>query len=121
VDSRLQAIVIPVSDVDRSRHFYRALGFRLDRDDVAGNVRVVELTPQGSPCSIIFGTGISSAEPGSVVGVQRVQGLQAAVAELQARGAAPGSVSHLPVGLTGATFRDPDGNTWLLVDDAPTG
>jgi catechol 2,3-dioxygenase-like lactoylglutathione lyase family enzyme len=118
MDSKLEAIVVPVSDVDRSRHFYRALGFRLDRDEVAGDVRVVELTPPGSLCSIIIGTGISSAEPGSAVGVLRVHDLQAAVTELLARGAAPRSISHLPVGFARATFSDPDGNKWLLVDDA---
>jgi catechol 2,3-dioxygenase-like lactoylglutathione lyase family enzyme len=51
MDSELTAIVVPVSDVDRSWHFYRALGFELDRDDTDGDVRVVELTPPGSPCS----------------------------------------------------------------------
>lgn len=121
VDSKLEAIVVPVSDVDRSRHFYRALGFRLDRDDVAGDVRVVELTPPGSLSSIIIGTGINSADPGSAVGVLRVDDLQAAVAELRARGAAPRPISHFPAGFARATFSDPDGNTWLLVDDEPTG
>jgi catechol 2,3-dioxygenase-like lactoylglutathione lyase family enzyme len=119
VDSKLEAIVVPVSDVDRSRHFYRALGFRLDRDDVAGDVRVVELTPPGSLCSIIIGTGINAADPGSAVGVLRVHDLQAAVADLQARGATPRPISHLPAGLARATFSDPDGNKWLLIDDVP--
>jgi catechol 2,3-dioxygenase-like lactoylglutathione lyase family enzyme len=119
VDSKLEAIVVPVSDVDRSRHFYRALGFRLDRDDVAGDVRVVELTPPGSLCSIIIGTGINAADPGSAVGVLRVHDLQAAVADLQARGATPRPISHFPAGLARATFSDPDGNKWLLIDDVP--
>jgi catechol 2,3-dioxygenase-like lactoylglutathione lyase family enzyme len=113
MDSQLTAIVVPVSDVDRSRHFYRALGFRLDRDDTDGDVRVVELTPPGSLCSIIFGVGISSADPGSAVGVLRVHDLDAALADLEARGAAPRPIS---AGFARATFSDPDGNTWLLVD-----
>ena len=117
VDSKLEAIVVPVSDVDRSRHFYRALGFRLDRDDTAGDVRIVELTPPGSLCSIIIGTGINSAEPGSVVGVLRVHDLSATVAELQARGAVPSPICYLPAGSDCVSFSDPDGNKWVLVED----
>lgn len=116
MDSELAAIVVPVSDVDRSRHFYRALGFRLDRDDTDGDARVVELTPPGSLCSIIIGVGICSADPGSAVGVLRVRDLQAALADLQARGAAPRLIA---AGFGRATFSDPDGNKWLLVDEAP--
>ena len=114
VDSKLEAIVVPVSDVDRSRHFYRALGFRLDRDDVAGDVRVVELTPPGSLCSILIGTGISTAAPGSACGVLRVDDLEAACSELRARGAALGPVTRWPTGVSYMAFSDPDGNRWLL-------
>ncbi|MFC5262107.1 VOC family protein [Kribbella qitaiheensis] len=119
MDIKLKAVAVPVSDVDRARHFYRALGFRLDLDQAEGDVRVVQLTPPGSQCSIIIGTGISSAEPGSAVCVLRVNDLGAAVADLRARGVAPSPVSHCPAGFACLTFTDPDGNTWLLVDDVP--
>jgi catechol 2,3-dioxygenase-like lactoylglutathione lyase family enzyme len=115
VDTKLKAVVVPVSDVDRTRHFYRALGFQLDLDQAEGDVRVVQLTPPGSLCSIIVGTGISSAEPGSAVGVLRVNDLLAAVADLQARGAAPTPIYRSAAGYDQASFRDPDGNKWLLV------
>lgn len=115
MDSKLEAIVVPVSDVDRSRHFYRALGFRLDRDEVAGDVRVVELTPPGSRCSILIGTGISSAAPGSACGVLKMDDLDAACTELRARGATLGPVATWPTGVSYLTFSDPDGNRWLLI------
>ncbi|TCO51316.1 putative lactoylglutathione lyase [Kribbella antiqua] len=115
MDTKLKAVVVPVSDVDRTRHFYRALGFHLDSDQADGEVRAVQLTPAGSLCSIIIGTGISPAEPGSAVGVLRVNDLRAAVAELQSRGAAPSPISRDPAGLDQASFTDPDGNRWLLV------
>lgn len=116
VDTKLRAIVVPVSDVDRTRHFYRALGFHLDADQADGDVRVVQLTPPGSLCSIIIGTGITPAEPGSTVGVLRVKDLPAAVADLRSRGAAPS-----PIGPDQASFHDPDGNTWLLLEHTATG
>jgi catechol 2,3-dioxygenase-like lactoylglutathione lyase family enzyme len=115
VDSKLEAIVVPVSDVDRSRHYYRALGFQLDRDEAAGPVRVVELTPPGSLCSILIGTSISSAAPGSACGVLKVDNLEVACAELRARGAALKPSSRWPTGLSYVEFDDPDGNRWLLV------
>src|SRR5882672_7484692 len=63
---RLEVVVVPVSDVDRAKHFYQGLGWRLDADFASGeDFRVVQLTPPGSQCSIIVGTGITSAEPGS--------------------------------------------------------
>ena len=117
MEQRLEAIVVPVSDIDRTRHFYRALGFRLDLDQVAGEGRrVVQLTPPGSLCSIVIGTGISSAEPGSTVGILTVPDVEAAAAELQARGAAPGPITACQDGFAHTSFRDPDGNLWLLVD-----
>lgn len=124
MDSKLEAIVVYVSDVDRARHFYRALGYRLDRDHVAAEgCRVVQLTPPGSHCSIILGTGIgtASAAPGSTVGVLTVSDLAAARADLEARGAAPSPISHCEDGHAYASFRDPDGNRWLLVDDVLLG
>jgi catechol 2,3-dioxygenase-like lactoylglutathione lyase family enzyme len=120
VDQKLEAIVVPVSDVDRSRHFYRALGFRLDRDQTAGHgVRIVELTPPGSTCSIIIGTGISTATPGSTLGVLAVGDLLAARSELLARGAVPSEVFEYRDGRLAVSLHDPDGNQWLLVNDVP--
>ena len=66
MDMKLEVVVVPVSDVDKAKHFYEALGWRLDADFVADeHFRVVQLTPPGSQCSVIFGTGITSATPGS--------------------------------------------------------
>jgi len=65
IDMKLEAVVIPVSDVDRSKNFYTGLGWRLDADFVVGDTfRVVQFTPPGSPCSIDFGKGLTSAPPG---------------------------------------------------------
>ena len=64
---KLEVVVLPVSDVDRAKRFYQSLGWRLDADFAVGDdFRVVQLTPPGSPCSIIFGTGVTTAVPGSV-------------------------------------------------------
>jgi catechol 2,3-dioxygenase-like lactoylglutathione lyase family enzyme len=115
VEYKLEAVVVPVSDVDRSRHFYRALGFRLDDDQVdRDGSRFVQLTPPGSSCSIIFGTGLTSAEPGATIGVLIVADLKAALADLQACGAAPSLIAKRPDGSAYASLRDPDGNKWLL-------
>jgi catechol 2,3-dioxygenase-like lactoylglutathione lyase family enzyme len=138
-DLKLEAVVIPVSDVDRSKAFYAGLGWRLDADFAFDNgFRVVQLTPPGSPASVQFGTGITTAEPGSGQGLYLVvSDIQAARTELAAHGAAVGEVFHpgapgaqfRPAGGDGrvagpadegasyssfATFDDPDGNTWLL-------
>jgi catechol 2,3-dioxygenase-like lactoylglutathione lyase family enzyme len=113
VEQKLVAVVVPVSDLDRSRHFYRALGFRLDDDRAAGDGhRLVRLTPPGSSCSIILST---DTDPGATVGVLTVDDLDAALAELKARGARPSPIAHCPDGSTYATLPDPDGNKWLLV------
>ncbi|MGW1342739.1 VOC family protein [Kribbella sp. NPDC002412] len=120
MDTKLKAVVVPVSDVDRTRHFYRALGFHLDCDQQDGEVRVVQLTPPGSLCSIIIGSGIDSAQPGSTVGVLRVHDLPSAVAYLHLRGAAPSPITRTATGADQASFRDPDGNRWLLIGGAPT-
>jgi catechol 2,3-dioxygenase-like lactoylglutathione lyase family enzyme len=136
VDLKLEVIVLPVADVDRAKDFYEALGFRLDVDKATSeDFRVVQLTPPGSGCSIIFGEGLTSAAPGSLQGLHLVvDDIEAAHAELVARGAEIGKVFH-EAGIfhhsgdedriTGpqpehksyasfASFGDPDGNGWLL-------
>jgi catechol 2,3-dioxygenase-like lactoylglutathione lyase family enzyme len=120
VEHKLEAIAVPVSDVDRARHFYRALGFRLDFDqaDGAGH-RVVRLTPPGSLCSILIGTDITSSVPGTTVAVLTVTDLDAAIAALQARGAAVNPAPDCRNGHPCALFGDTDGNRWLLVEAEP--
>ena len=137
MDMKLEVVVVPVADVDRAKDFYKMLGWRPDADFVAGDdFRVVQLTPPGSPCSIIFGTGISSAEPGSTESLQlTVSDIEAARAELASRGADVSEVFHdaggvfhhagtegrVPGAAPGhqsygsfASFSDPDGNGWML-------
>jgi catechol 2,3-dioxygenase-like lactoylglutathione lyase family enzyme len=130
VDMKLEVIVIPVSDVARAKRFYDALGWRLDADFVVGDGRLIQFTPPGSSCSIHFGTGITSAVPGSAQGLFLVvSDIEAARAELLERGIAVSEVFHRagpgkpPVSglhperrsyFSHATFSDPDGNTWLL-------
>jgi catechol 2,3-dioxygenase-like lactoylglutathione lyase family enzyme len=126
MDFRLEVVQVPVADVDRAKAFYvEQAGFDLDRDhQISEDVRVVQLTPRGSACSIVIGTGLSSMDPGSVQGLQLVVGdLDAAHAELSGRGV---DVSDIQVlgrpGLPGfrfAFFRDLDGNSWALQEDHP--
>lgn len=128
---KLEVVVIPVSDVDRAKRFYVDLGWRLDADFVVGDAfRVVQFTPPGSPCSIHFGTGLTSAVPGTASGLYLVvSDVVAGRAELVDRGVDVGGVFHragpgkpLVSGphparssyLSQATFSDPDGNEWLL-------
>jgi catechol 2,3-dioxygenase-like lactoylglutathione lyase family enzyme len=96
VDMKLEVVVLPVSDVDRAKRFYEALGWRLDIDYVANeDFRVVQLTPPGSECSIIIGKGITSAVPGSVQGLHLVVAdIEAARRELVGRGIDVGNVFH---------------------------
>ena len=84
VEMKLEVVVIPVSDVDRAKRFYGGLGWRLDADFATSDeFRVVQFTPPGSPCSIIFGKGITSAVPGSAQGLHLiVSDIEAARAEL---------------------------------------
>jgi catechol 2,3-dioxygenase-like lactoylglutathione lyase family enzyme len=130
MDLKLEVVVIPVSDVDRSKQFYEeSLGFTLDVDHRAGeSFRVVQLTPPGSACSITFGLGISSAEPGSYKGMHLVtEDIEAARNELTQSGVEVGEPFHF--GAEGQTpglhpdradygsylqLEDPDGNTWLI-------
>ncbi|AWM28380.1 VOC family protein [Sinorhizobium fredii] len=131
VDLKLEVVVIPVSDVDRAKHFYGGLGWRLDADFAVGDgFRVVQFTPPGSPASLHFGKGITSAGPGTASGAFLVvSDIEAARAELIARGAEVSEIFHRagpgqpPVSgrdpernsyRSYATFTDPDGNGWLL-------
>src|SRR3712207_1210253 len=131
VDMKLEVVVIPVSDVDRAKRFYGDLGWRLDGDFVIGDAfRGVQFTPPGSSCSVHFGTGITSAVPGSARGFYLVvSDIQSARAELADRGVDVSEVFHRDgpgnPPLSGphperrsyssyATFSDPDGNEWLL-------
>ena len=131
VDLKLEVVVIPVSDVDRAKRFYDGLGWRLDADFAVGDTfRVVQFTPPGSPSSIHFGTGLTSAAPGSARGLYLVvSDIEAARAELIGRGADVSEIIHRagpgqpPISgrdperrsyRSSASFADPDGNGWLL-------
>jgi catechol 2,3-dioxygenase-like lactoylglutathione lyase family enzyme len=105
VDLKIEALVIPVADVDRAKEFYTGLGWRLDADFPFDNgFRVVQLTPPGSPCSIQFGTKLTSAAPGSAQGLYLVvSDIDAAREALFARGVKIGEVFH--PGEPGAQFR----------------
>ena len=139
MDEKLEVVTIPVSDVDRAKDFYGSLGWRLDADRAVGdNFRIVQLTPPGSECSIQFGTGMTSAAPGSAEGLYLVvSDIGAARADLVARGVEASEVFHEGAlgdrfhhdgdkgRLSGpaphdasygsfASFSDPDGNSWLV-------
>ena len=139
VDLKLEAVVIPVSDVERAKRFYGSLGWRLDADFSFDNgVRVLQFTPPGSECSIQFGTKITSAAPGSAQDLYLVvSDIEAARKDLLGHGVEPGEVFHpaapgaqFHLNAAGgrvsgpapnrssyrsfATFSDPDGNGWLL-------
>lgn len=136
-EMKLEVVVLPVSDVDRAKGFYEGLGWRLDADlAVEDGYRVVQLTPPGSACSIIFGEGVTGAPPGSAKGLQlSVFDIDAARADLVARGVEVSETFHDATGIfhhAGAAgrvggpapehadygsfvaFDDPDGNGWLL-------
>jgi catechol 2,3-dioxygenase-like lactoylglutathione lyase family enzyme len=134
VDTKLEVVAIPVSDVDRAKEFYRRLGWRLDADFSKGGGRVVQFTPPGSVCSIHFGTNITPAAPGSAQGLFLiVSDIQAARAELAGHGVKVSEVFHYAgfnrvdphARLSGPapdrtsygsflSFSDPDGNGWLV-------
>jgi catechol 2,3-dioxygenase-like lactoylglutathione lyase family enzyme len=136
LDTKLEVVVIGVTDVDRAKAFYESLGWRLDADFAAGDFRVVQLTPHNSDASIIFGKGITSAKPGSVQSLTlAVADIDAARADLLARGVRVSEVFHYAGGpfndaaenprvggrdpegrsyFSFASFEDPDGNGWLL-------
>ena len=116
VDYRIELVILPVSDVDRSRDFYGdTLGWPVDHDQtVDENVRFVQVTPPGSACSIAFGRGLSEMEPGSLRALQAVVGsAEDALADLTARGVAADGVDEQAWGRF-VRFADPDGNTWTL-------
>ncbi len=113
---KLELVPIPVSDVDRAKSFYAdKVGFNIDHDVRATDeMRVVQLTPPGSACSIAIGTGIVDTSPGSVRGLHLVvPDVNAARAELADRGVDVGQVQDLG-GILYVTFSDPDGNGWAL-------
>lgn len=131
VDLKFEVALIPVSNVDRAKTFYAKLGWRLDADFPVGDTfRVVQFTPPGSPASIHFGTGLTSAAPGSASGLYLVvSDIEAARAQLIKGGAEVSAIFHRegpgkpaisgrdPAGRSYrsyATFSDPDGNGWLL-------
>ena len=94
-DLKLEVVILPVSDVDRSKSFYEGLGFRLDGDFVHGDWRAMQMTPPGSPCSIIFGRGVTNAAPGSVQGnFLIVEDVDVARAELKEKGVDVSEVFH---------------------------
>ena len=137
VDLKVEVVVIPVSDVDRAKRFYESLGWRLDADFSNGqDWHLVQMTPPGSPCSVMFGKGFTTAVPGSVQGTFLVvDDVEAARAELIGHGVDVSEVFHFDgnllrvAGTKGrvpgpdpdgrsyfsfASFNDPDGNSWLL-------
>ena len=142
VDTKLEIVVIPVSDVDRAKEFYGRLGWRLDADyDDGADFRVIQFTPPGSACSVIFGKNVTAAAPGSARGLYLiVSDIEAARKELLGRGVVISESFHDAGGVytgadqpylfgrlrvsgpdpehrsyrTFASFSDPDGNGWLL-------
>ena len=127
-DFRLEVVTLPVSDVDRAKRFYQRLGWRLDADIVRGDAfRVVQVTPPHSPCSVAFGTGVTTGEPGSVKRLLLVvDDVDVAREDVRRRGVEVSEVFHLDGGRAPgrdphgrsyqsyASFSDPDGNEWLL-------
>jgi catechol 2,3-dioxygenase-like lactoylglutathione lyase family enzyme len=128
IDMRLEVVTLPVSDVDRAKRFYEDLGWRTDADIVAGDAfRVVQVTPPHSLCSVAFGKGLTTAEPGSARRLLLVvHDIDAARADLISRGVEVSEVFHLAGGRVPgpdprrrsyqsyASFADPDGNEWQL-------
>ncbi|SEF37777.1 hypothetical protein SAMN05421837_115128 [Amycolatopsis pretoriensis] len=129
MDMKLEVVVLPVTDVDRTKHFYKTLGWREDADIDFGTSRIVQLTPPGSPTSVHFGTGLTDAAPGAVRNTYLVvDDIEAARKELAGHGVDVSEVFHRDA--TGAfapgvhpdhgtyssfaSFSDPDGNTWQL-------
>lgn len=124
MEMRLELIPLPVADVDRARDFYaNQVGFHLDYDVPNDIMRVVQLTPPGSACSILIGTGlgeVSQMTPGTVKNLHLVVQDVAAVREMLAgRGVPISPVTEYPNGYKFAYFSDPDGNSWALQQFPP--
>lgn len=120
---RLELVPVPVSDVERAKAFYEQAGFKLEVDTRPNDAtRVIQFTPPGSACSIVFGTGmreISEMQPGSVRGLHLVVAdVEEARRALVQRGVEVGEVTDFK-GVKYAGFRDPDGNLWLLQEFPP--
>ena len=119
MDMKLELVPIPVSDVDRAKAFYaEKVGFHVDHDVQPGNgMRVIQLTPPGSHCSIVIGTGlgeITAMQPGSIKALHLVVAdITTAREALASRGVAVGAVDDMG-GVKYVSFSDPDGNSWLL-------
>src|SRR5690348_6841042 len=116
MDWKIEVVAIPVTDVDRAKAFYtEQVGFNADHDyQVTDDLRFVQLTPPGSACSVVMGTGVTKMPPGSQKGVQVVVAdVEAARQELLAHGVQASDVDVQPWG-SFVAFSDPDGNTWAL-------
>jgi catechol 2,3-dioxygenase-like lactoylglutathione lyase family enzyme len=118
---RLEVVLVPVSDVDRAKEFYaERTGFEVDHDTrVSEDMRIVQLTPHGSGCSIVIGIGLTQMPPGSIEGLQLVVAdLERARADLLGRGVDVSEVEvRGPADMDGskfASFADPDGNRWAI-------
>jgi predicted enzyme related to lactoylglutathione lyase len=121
MDFKLELVAVPVTDVDRAKAFYtEKAGFNADQDHtVSDDMRFVQCTPPGSACSIAFGKGIVTTEPGSVQGLQLVvTDIEAARAELSGRGVDVSDVQDFPWGRF-VFFSDPDGNGWAVQQIPP--
>jgi catechol 2,3-dioxygenase-like lactoylglutathione lyase family enzyme len=136
LDMKLESVVIAVADVDRAKDFYtQRLGWRLDADIAGGSLRIVQVTPPGSSCSVQFGTGLTDAAPGSAQNLLVVSDIEVASGELADNGVDASGVFHDGSGgynrfergvradgpdperrtyASFAEFRDPDGNLWQL-------
>jgi catechol 2,3-dioxygenase-like lactoylglutathione lyase family enzyme len=127
IDMKLEVVTLPVSDVERAKHFYQSLGWRLDADFTVGDdVRLVQMTPPHSQCSIHFGKGFTTMEPGSLDRLYlAVEDIDAAREDLISRGVDVSEVEEQPKPpgfpdspgrsyFAYASFQDPDGNGWLL-------
>jgi catechol 2,3-dioxygenase-like lactoylglutathione lyase family enzyme len=127
IDMKLEVVTVPVSDVERAKRFYQSLGWRLDADfSVGDDVRLVQMTPPHSQCSIHFGKGFTTTEPGSLERLYlAVEDIDAAREDLVSRGVDVSEVEEQPKPpgfpdspgrsyFAYASFQDPDGNGWLL-------
>jgi catechol 2,3-dioxygenase-like lactoylglutathione lyase family enzyme len=129
VEMRLEVVVLPVADVDRAKEFYERVGFNLDVDhEVGDSFRVVQFTPPGSACSIIFGNGLGETTESAIKGMHLVvKDIEKTVTELTERGVETNPIVHMNLEGTFdgpdpertdygsySGFTDPDGNGWML-------